>query len=131
MVSKIISYFHKSKSNNPLRYNLNITKIFFLALSALSFSFFLESVQIFNQVNAFSSQGQTIQDFNNNLRSNIDKQIQSNLNQAIQPFTNNDTSNCNSNDNFVTQSHSSNNGQATVSTNNPSCDASTPTLPFG
>jgi hypothetical protein len=52
-------------------------KIFILALSLSSFSFILESIKSSNPANAQGSLGQTIQQFNNNLRTGIDKQIQS------------------------------------------------------
>lgn len=131
MRSKNVSYSCLPKMVALSPSNLNLVKIFILALSLISFSFILGSIQSFNKANAVDSLGQTIQQFNNNLRSGIDKHIQSNLNQATEPLTNNNTNNCSGNDNFVTQSHADINGQTTTSINNPSCDGSTPAIsPF-
>jgi hypothetical protein len=126
MCSKKGSCFYRRKSiisSTPL--NLNITKVTILVLSLLSFSFILESIQSFNQANAQGSLGQTIQQFNNNLRSGIDNQIQSNLGQGTQqPSTKDNSINCNGNNNFVTQSQTTSNGQTT--TIKSDCNGSTP-----
>jgi hypothetical protein len=123
------SCFYKCKSvisSTPL--NQNRTKIFILALSLLSFSFVLESIQSFSKVNAQGSLGQTVQQFNNNLRSGIDKQIQSNLGQGTQqPSTNDNSINCDGNNNFVTQSQTTSNGQTT--TIKSDCNGSTSAIP--
>jgi hypothetical protein len=119
------SYSHSCKSviSSPL--NQNIIKIFILALSLSSFSFILESIQGFNQANAQGSLGQTIQQFNNNLRSGINNQIQSNLGQGTQqPSTEDNSIDCNGKNNFVTQSQTTNNGQTTITKSD--CNGTTP-----
>jgi hypothetical protein len=128
MCSTKRSCFYRCKSvisSTPL--NQNITKVLILALSLSSFSFILESIQSFNQANAQGSLGQTIQQFNNNLRSGIDNQIQSNLDQGAQPSTNDNSINCNGNNNFVTQSQTTNNGQTTITKSD--CNGSTSAIP--
>jgi hypothetical protein len=123
MCSRKVSCFYSCKSvisSSPLRHK--ITKIFILALSLLSFSFILGSIQSFNQAIAQSSLGQTIQQFNNNLRSGIDNQIQSNLDQGTQPSANDNS--INGNNNFVTQSQTTNNGQTTITKSD--CNGTTP-----
>jgi hypothetical protein len=120
------SCFYKCKSVILSPLNQNRTKVFILALSLLSFSFVLESIQSFSKVNAQGSLGQTVQQFNNNLRSGIDKQIQSNLDQGTQqPSTNDNSINCNGKNNFVTQSQTTSNGQTTITKSD--CNGSTPT----
>jgi hypothetical protein len=121
------SCFYKCKSvisSSPL--NQNRTKVFILALSLLSLSFILGSIQSFSKVNAQGSLGQTIQHFNNNLRSGIDKQTQSNLDQGTQqPSANDNSINCNGKNNFVTQSQTTNNGQTTITKSDCNGTAST------
>ena len=123
------SCFYRSKSvisSSPL--NQNRTKIFILALSLISFSFILGSIQSLSKVNAQGSLGQTIQQFNNNLRSGIDNQIQSNLDQGTQqPSTNDNSINCNGNNNFVTQSQATSNGQTTITKSD--CNGLTSAIP--
>lgn len=123
------SCFYRSKSvisSSPL--NQNRTKIFILALSLISFSFILGSIQSLSKVNAQGSLGQTIQQFNNNLRSGIDNQIQSNLDQGTQqPSTNDNSINCNGNNNFVTQSQATSNGQTTITKSD--CNGLTSAVP--
>lgn len=118
------SCFYRCKSviSSPL--NQNITKIFILASSLLCFSFILGSIQSFSKVNAQGSLGQTIQQFNNNLGAGIDKQIQSNIDQGAQPSTDDNSINCNGNNNFVTQSQTTDEGQMT--TIKSDCNGSTP-----
>jgi hypothetical protein len=116
MVLENISYSHASKNVILMSSSSKIIKIFIISLSVLSFSFILESIQNFSKVNAQNSLGQTVQQFNNNLRSGIDKQIQSNLNQGALPNINDNSINCNGTDNFVTHSQTTNNGQATFAT---------------
>ncbi|MGN6350415.1 MAG: hypothetical protein ACTHL3_03010 [Candidatus Nitrosocosmicus sp.] len=77
------SCFYRGKSVILSPLNQDITKVFILTLSLLSFSFILGSIQRFSIVNAQGSLGQTVQQFNNNLRSSIDKQIQSNLGKGL------------------------------------------------
>lgn len=128
MCSEKVSCFYSCKSvipSSPLSHN--ITKIFILALSLSSFSFILESVQGFNQANAQGSLGQTIQQFNNNLRAGIDNQIQSNLGQGTEPSNNDNSINCDGNNNFVTQSQTMSNGQTT--TIKSDCNGSTSVVP--
>ena len=114
MCSKNVFYSYRRKSviSSPL--NRSITKIFILALSLSVSILILGLIQNFSKANAQDSLGQTIQQFNNNLRSGIDKQIQSNLDQGTQHLTNDNSTNCNSNNNFVTQSQTTNNGQITT-----------------
>ena len=50
------------------------------------------------------------------MRSVIDKQIQSNLNQGTLSYINDNSINFNGNDNFVTQSQTTNKGQKTFAT---------------
>ncbi|MGN6347627.1 MAG: hypothetical protein ACTHJ7_01235 [Candidatus Nitrosocosmicus sp.] len=102
-----------SKSNNNL--------ISILGLFLISSFIFFGPIQNLNQANAQNSLGQAIQQFNNNLQSNINKQIQSNLNQGIQSNSNNN--NCNGN-NLSIQSQTSTNGQ-TTSTSKSSCNGQT------
>ena len=118
------SCFYRCKSviSSPL--NQNITKIFILASSLLCFSFILGSIQSFSKVNAQGSLGQTIPQFNNNLGAGIDKQIQSNIDQGAQPSTDDNSINCNGNNNFVTQSQTTDEGQMT--TIKSDCNGSTP-----
>jgi hypothetical protein len=129
MRSKNVCYPYRHKNAISSSLNHNMTKIFILALSLLSLSLFiLESMQIFNQANALASQGQTIQQFNNNLRSGIDNQIQSNLDQGTQqPSTNDNSIDCNGRNNFVTQSQTTNNGQTTITKSD--CNGSTSDIP--
>jgi hypothetical protein len=129
MRSKNYSYFFPHKNIILLTSNLNTTKIFILALSLFSFSFILDSIQSFNNANAVDSLTKSIQQFNNKIQSDVDKQIQSNLNQGIQqPSTNDNINDCSDNDNFVNQFHTSDNGQPIKSINNPSCNVSTSVL---
>ena len=121
------SCFYSCKSVFSSPSNLNRTKIFILSLSLLSFSFILGSIQSFSQANAQGSLGQTIQQFTNNLRSGIDKQTQSNLDQGIQPSSTDNSINCNGNNNFVTQSQTTSNGQTT--TIKLDCNGSTSAIP--
>ena len=93
----------------------------------LCFSYIFGSIQSFNPANAQGSLGQAIQLFNNNLRSGIDKQIQSNLDQGTQPSSNDNSINCNGNNNFVTQSQTTSNGQTT--TIKSDCNGSTSAAP--
>jgi len=74
-----------------------------------------------DQANAQPSLGQTIQQFQNNLQSSINKQIQSNLNQGLQ--SSNNINNCNGSNNFAIQSQTSTNGK-TSSTTQSSCNGS-------
>ena len=95
MSSKNVSYFFPPKSIILLPSSLNITKIFILALSLSSFSFILDSIQSFNKANAVDSLTKSIQQFNNKIQSDVDKQIQSNLNQGTQqPSTNDNINDC-------------------------------------
>jgi hypothetical protein len=122
------SCFYRCKSviSSPL--NQYRIKVFILALSLLSFSFVLGSIQSLSKVNAQGSLGQTIQQFNDNLRSGIDKQTQSNLDQGtLQPSSNDNSINCNGNNNFVTQSQTTSNGQTT--TIKSDCNGSTSAIP--
>jgi hypothetical protein len=82
--------------------------------------FIFGSIQNIDQANAQPSLGQTIQQFQNNLQSNINKEIQSNLNQGLKSSTNNN--NCNGSNNVV-QSQTSTNGKTTSSTQS-SCNGS-------
>jgi hypothetical protein len=115
--------------NIPTKANYNILSISISSNNLISIlGIFLISsfiifgpIQNFSQANAQNSLGQAIQQFNNNLQSNINKQIQSNLNQGIQSSSNNN--NCNGN-NLSIQSQTSTNGQ-TTSTSKSSCNGQT------
>src|SRR6476619_6942302 len=110
MRSKNYSYFFPHKNIILSTSNLNRTKSF-------------------NKANAVDSLTKSILQFNNKIQSDVDKQIQSNLNQGTQqPSTNDNINDCSDNDNFVNQFHTSNNGQPTKSINNPSCNVSTSVL---
>ena len=93
----------------------------------MTFSFLILE-PIFNKAFAVGSLDQTIQNFNNNLQSNIGKQIQSNLNQgAQQPSTNDNIIDFGNNDNIINQFRISNNGH-TSSINDPSCNGAPSSL---
>ena len=122
MISKNISCYYKPKSIILFQSNLNITKVFILVLSISSFSLILDSIQSFDKANAVDSLTKSIQQFNNKIQSDVDKQTQSNLNQGTQqPSTNDNIVDCIGTDNFVNQFHITSNGQPTTSINNPSC----------
>ena len=126
MISKSVSYSYNPKSNILFRLNLNITKIFILSLSLFSFSLILDSIQSFNKVNAVDSLTKSIQQFNNQIQSDVDNQIRSNLDQGTQqPSANDNIIDCIGNDNSVNQFHITSNGQPTTSINNPSCNRPT------
>ncbi|MGN6348045.1 MAG: hypothetical protein ACTHME_10130 [Candidatus Nitrosocosmicus sp.] len=123
MISKKIYSFNRiryivfpvSKSNK------NLVSLFGLFL--VSFIFF-GPIQNLNQANAQNSLGQSIQQFNNNLQSSINKQVQSQLNSAAQSNNNNNNNNnCNGN-NLSVQSQTTINGQIT-SKSKSSCNGST------
>jgi hypothetical protein len=109
--------------------NQTLLNIFVISLS-LTFSFLILESH-FNKANAVGSLEQTIQNFNNNLQSNIGKQIQSNLNQgAQQPSTNDNIIDCGDNGNVINQFRISNNGH-TSSINDPSCNGPSSSLSSG
>ncbi|MER5175883.1 MAG: hypothetical protein ABJB76_04920 [Candidatus Nitrosocosmicus sp.] len=100
--------------------NLNKTKIFLLILILVPSLFVSISIQYSNYANATTpSLGQTIQQFQNNLQSNINKDIQSNINN-----NNNNNGNCDNGNNISIQSQTNNKGK-TTSTSKTSCDGST------
>jgi hypothetical protein len=95
----------------------NKTNSFLLILILLPSFFVSLDFQTFSHANA-SGLGESIEQFQNNLQSNIDKQVQSS--------TNNNNNNCDSNNNISIQSQTNNNGQ-TTSTSRTSCGVSTST----
>jgi hypothetical protein len=104
--------------------NLATSKIFFSGLFLILSLFVFGSIQNIDQANAQPSLGQTIQQFQNNLQSNINKQLQSNLNQGLQSSSsNNNNINCNGSNNFSIQSQTSTNGK-TTSTTQSNCNGS-------
>ena len=110
-----------TKNNFLATSNLDTTKVFFSGLLLISSLFIFGSIQNMDQANAQPSLGQTIQQFQNNLQSNINKQLQSNLNKGLQ--SSNNYNNCNGSNNFATQSQTSVNGK-TTSTTQSSCNGS-------
>ncbi|MBA3750483.1 MAG: hypothetical protein H0X03_06260 [Nitrosopumilus sp.] len=78
--------------------------------------FVLTSIQNSNHADASTSLGDSIQQFQNNLQSDINKEIQSS--------SNNNNNNCDSNNNISVQSQTNNNGQST-STSKSTCGDST------
>ncbi|MGN6629012.1 MAG: hypothetical protein ACTHKJ_03950, partial [Candidatus Nitrosocosmicus sp.] len=123
MISKKIYSINRIKySVFPIsKSNKNLVSLFGLFL--VSFIFF-GPIQNLNQANAQNSLGQAIQQFNNNLQSSINKQVQSQLNNAAQSNNNNNNNNnCNGN-NLSVQSQTTINGQ-TTSTSKSSCNGST------
>jgi hypothetical protein len=132
MGSKNIFYPFKPKSIILFQSNLNITKVFILVLFLFSFSLILESNQSYNKANAVDSLTKSIQQFNNQIQSDVDNQIKSNLNQGTQqPSTNDNIIDCIGTDNSVNQFHTSTNGQPPSSIANPSCNGPTSVLsPF-
>jgi hypothetical protein len=105
-----------TKNNILTRSNLGANKIFFSGLFLVLSLFIVGSIQNMDQASAQPSLGQTIQQFQNNLQSNINKQIQSGINQGLQSSNNNNNINCNGSNNFSIQSQTSTNGKTTSST---------------
>ena len=105
--------------NIPLIINLNKTKIFLLILFLASSLSISTSIYNFESANAATSLDQTIQQFQNNLQSNINNQIQSTLNNSINSINN---GNCVNGNNIVSQSQTNNNGQ--ISTTQTTCGTS-------
>ena len=118
-LKKTYSSFN-TKNNYLAIPNIDTIKIFVSGLLLISSLFIFGSIQNIDQANAQPSLGQTIQQFQNNLQSNINKEIQSNLNQGLKSSTNNN--NCNGSNNVV-QSQTSTNGKTTSSTQS-SCNGS-------
>jgi hypothetical protein len=119
MIFKKISFFNTINFNMPLIINLNKTKIFLLILFLTSSLSISTSIYNFESANAAPSLDQTIQQFQNNLQSNINNQIQSTLNNSINSINN---GNCVNGNNIVSQSQTNNNGQ--ISTTQTSCGTS-------
>jgi hypothetical protein len=111
-----------TKNNFLAISNLVKTKIFVSSLLLISSLFIFGSILNIYQANAQPSLGQTIQQFQNNLQSNINKQVQSGINQGLQS-SNNNNNNCNGSNNFSVQSQTSTNGKTTSSTQT-SCNGS-------
>ncbi len=110
MSFKKINYFNVMKLNISPTVNLNKTKFFLSILFLVTSMFISTSVYKINYAYAATSLDQTIQQFQNNLQSNINKQIQSNIN------NNSNNSNCINNNNIAIQSQTNNNGQTTSTT---------------
>src|SRR5919112_20027 len=89
------------------------TNILFLNLILLSVLFLVSiNSQNFNHANASTSLGESIKQFQENLQSNINKQIQSSTN------NNNNNNNCDNNNNIIVQSQTNNNGKNTIISKN-------------
>jgi hypothetical protein len=119
MIFKKISFFNIINIDIPLIINLNKTKIFLLILFLASSLSISSSIYNFESANAATSLGQTIQQFQNNLQSNINNQIQSTLNNNLNSINN---GNCVNGNNIVSQSNTNNNGQ--MSTTQTTCGTS-------
>jgi hypothetical protein len=119
MIFKKISFFNIINFDIPLIINLNKTKIFLLILFLASSLSISSSIYNFESANAATSLGQTIQQFQNNLQSNINNQIQSTLNNNLNSINN---GNCVNGNNIVSQSNTNNNGQ--MSTTQTTCGTS-------
>ncbi len=100
----------------------NKTKSFFLILILLPSFFVSTGIQSLNNASASPNLGDSLDQFQNNLQSNIEEQIQSSTNNN----NNNNNVNCDSNNNFSIQSQTNNNGE-TTSTSRTSCGVSTST----
>jgi len=70
--------------------------VFALTLCIVGSFVTFTGIQNMDQANAQPSLGQDIQQFQNNLQSNINQQVQSNVNQGLQSSNNNDNSESNS-----------------------------------
>ena len=81
-LKKTYSSFN-TKNNYLAIPNIDTTKIFVSGLLLISSLFIFGSIQNIDQANAQPSLGQTIQQFQNNLQSNINKQIQSGIQSRI------------------------------------------------
>jgi hypothetical protein len=124
MIIKKISFSNIIKFNTPsIIINLNKTKIFLLILFLASSLPISTSIYNFDSANAQTSLGQAIQQFQNNLQSNINKQVQTNLNNSINSINNNNNCNNGNGNNIVSQSQTNNNGQ-TTSSSQTSCGTS-------
>ena len=119
MIFKKISFFNIINFNIPLIINLNKTKIFLLILFLASSLSISTSIYNFESANAATSLDQTIQQFQNNLQSNINNQIQSTLNNSLNSIN---KGNCVNGNNIVSQSNTNNNGQ--MSTTQTTCGTS-------
>ena len=100
----------------------NKTKSFFLILILLPSFFVSTGIQSLNNASASPNLGESLDQFQNNLQSSIEEQIQSSTNNN----NNNNNVNCDSNNNFSIQSQTNNNGE-TTSTSRTSCGVSTST----
>jgi hypothetical protein len=92
---------------------LKVSRISFLILSGLFFLFITPEIQDFNNANASTSLGQSIKQFQENLQSDITREIQSNIK--------NGNYNCNSSNNISIQSQTNNNNQQATSTTMTYC----------
>jgi hypothetical protein len=119
MIFKKISFFNIINFNIPLIINLNKTKIFLLILFLASSLSISTSIYNFESANAATSLDQTIQQFQNNLQSNINNQVQSTLNNSLNSIN---KGNCVNGNNIVSQSNTNNNGQ--MSTTQTTCGTS-------
>jgi hypothetical protein len=119
MIFKKISFFNIINFNIPLIINLNKTKIFLLILFLASSLSISTSIYNFESANAATSLHQTIQQFQNNLQSNINNQVQSTLNNSLNSIN---KGNCVNGNNIVSQSNTNNNGQ--MSTTQTTCGTS-------
>jgi hypothetical protein len=122
ILKKTYSSFN-TKNNYLAIPNIDTAKIFVSGLLLISSLFIFGSIQNIDQANAQPSLGQTIQQFQNNLQSNINKQVQSGINQGLKSSNNNNNINCNGSNNLSVQSQTSTNGKTTSSTQS-SCNGS-------
>ena len=72
----------------------------------------------------------SIQQFNNNLQSTINKQVESNLNTDLQSSNDNNNNNCDTSNNFSIQSQTNNNGKTTGPSNTSCGNSSTSSSPY-
>lgn len=122
ILKKTYSSFN-TKNNYLAIPNIDTAKIFVSGLLLISSLFIFGSIQNIDQANAQPSLGQTIQQFQNNLQSNINKQVESGINQGLKSSNNNNNINCNGSNNLSVQSQTSTNGKTTSSTQS-SCNGS-------
>jgi hypothetical protein len=115
MALKKMCYYFDTKNNFLAISNIAASKIFFSGLFLILSLFLFGSIQNMDQANAQPSLGQNIQEFQNNLQSNINKQVHSGINQGLKSSNNNNNINCNGSNNFSIQSQTTTNGKTTSS----------------
>ena len=125
MALKKMCYYFDTKNNFLAISNLAVSKIFFSGLFLILSLFLFGSIQNMDQAKAQPSLGQNIQQFQNNLQSNINKQVQSGINQGLKSSNNNNNNNinCNGSNNYSIQSQTTTNGK-TTSSSQSNCNGS-------